>query len=287
MGLGIFFSILASACFSLSNLLEKLAVDRMPAISPGRALYMFNMLRASRLWLAGFVVGIAAVGFMVIGYSQAPIAIVQSIFGAGLVALVVVSRVVLHETIGSKERFGLVVIVVAVVLVSVSLGSSDTPGLRGSLWTVVVASSLTVVAAAAVFLAMRRSSTDHSISFSTAAGLLYGVAALQAKSASVLLAEHGVIGSIPKIIATPYPYVFLVASLLGLSVFQTGLQRGRIAVVAPLTNIIASVYVVAIGMAVFGEPLPHSGVLTGFRLVGFALVLVGSWLFSTGPMAVS
>jgi protein-S-isoprenylcysteine O-methyltransferase Ste14 len=84
-------------------------------------------------------------------------------------------------------------------------------------------------------------------------------------------------------LATPYPYVFLVTSLLGLAVFQTGLQRCRIAVVAPLTNIVASVYVVAIGMIVFHERLPKSPTLSALRLVGFALVLVGSWFFSTGP----
>jgi len=281
--LGIVFSVLASACFSLSNLLEKVAVDRMPAISPGRAVHMFHMLRSSNLWLAGFIAGVVAVVLMTIGYSLTPIAIVQSIFGAGLVILVVVPRVVLHESIAGKEWVGLGVILLAVLLVSISLGSQNAPGLDGSLTTVVIASSATVVGAVAVFFVLRSSSADHSISFGVTGGLLYGVAALQAKSSSVILAQHGYIHGIPRILATPYPYVFLVTSLLGLSVFQTGLQRCRIAVVAPLTNIVASVYVVAIGMVVFDERLPKSPALSALRLAGFALVLVGSWFFSTGP----
>jgi hypothetical protein len=146
-----------------------------------------------------------------------------------------------------------------------------------------MASAATVAASVAVFFVLRNSSADHSISFGVTGGLLYGVAALQAKSSSVLLAEHGYIHGISRILATPYPYVFLVTSVLGLSVFQTGLQRCRIAVVAPLTNIVASVYVVAIGMLVFNERLPKSQALSALRLIGFALVLVGSWFFSTGP----
>jgi len=283
MGLGILFSVLASVSYSLSNLLEKLAVDRMPSISPGRAVHMFHMLRTSNIWLAGFILGVVAVVFTVIAYSLTPIAIVQSIVGAGLVIIVVVSRVVLHEPIGSREWVGLSIILTAVVLVSVSLGSSSAPGTHASAATIVIASSITVAAAGMAFVVLRTLVVDQSISYGVTAGLLYGIAALQAKSASALLSKFGAPEAVSKTLATPYPYVFLASSVLGLSIFQTGLQRGRIAVVAPLTNIIASVYVVAIGMILFHEPLPRSATLTLLRLLGFALVLIGSWFFSIGP----
>ncbi|HLX78419.1 MAG TPA: hypothetical protein VKR27_06000, partial [Acidimicrobiales bacterium] len=222
-----------------------------------------------------------------IAYALAPIAVVQSIFGAGLVVIVVVSRLTLHERIDRKEWFGLIVILVAVVLVSLTLGSSSGLGTRGSSTSVVIASITTVLIAAAGFFLLRQSAADHSIPFGVTAGLLYGVAALQAKSASVLVSKHGVIDSIPRIVATPYPYIFVLTSLLGLSVFQTGIQRSRVSVVAPLTNVIASVYVVAIGMAVFDEPLPTSTAAATLRFAGFALVLVGSWFLSTGPAVTS
>jgi drug/metabolite transporter (DMT)-like permease len=283
VGIGIFFGVLASVCFSLSNLIEKLAVDRMPAISPGRAVHMFQHLCRSKLWLAGFAVGVIAVGLMVVAYALTPVAVAQSIFGAGLVVIVVASRVMLHESIRRKEWVGLTAILVAVVLVSLTLGSSKSVGTQGSLVAVVVTSGVTVVVAAAGFFLLRGTAADHSVSFGVTAGLLYGVGALQLKSASVLLVKHGLIDSIPRTFATPYPYVFILASLLGLSIFQTGLQRSRVAVVAPLTNVVASVYVVAIGMAVFNEPLPTSTASAAMRFIGFALVLVGSWFLSTGP----
>ena len=68
--------------------------------------------------------------------------------------------------------------------------------------------------------------------------------ALQVKAASSLVVSHGFVDGIPRIFGASYPYVFIVTSILGLAVFQTGLQRSRVAVVAPLTNTIASVYVV-------------------------------------------
>jgi uncharacterized membrane protein len=230
-------------------------------------------------------VGIVAVGFMVIGYSLAPIAVVQSIFGTGLVLLVLASRLYLHEPMSRREWLGLAAIILAVVLVSLTLGTSSTPGAGGSTTQVLIVSAATVVFSALMFTVLRHSTSEAGVPFGATSGLLYGVASLQTKGASVLLAHHGVLGSIPLILASPYPYVFAVTSVLGLLTFQTGLQRCRVAVVAPITNIVASIYVVAVGMMVFDESLPKEAVFTFLRIFGFTLVLVGGWVFATGPAA--
>jgi multidrug transporter EmrE-like cation transporter len=283
MVLGVLLSFLASVCFNLNNLLEKHAVDQMAEISARRAMHMIRMLCSSRLWLSGFAVGILAVGLMVLAYSLAPIAVIQSIFGAGLVLLVLASRLYLHEPMGRTEYLGLAVIMIAVILVSVTLGSSTSPGAGLSTGRVLVTSAATTVVSGLVFWALRGSSFDAGIRFGVTSGLLYAVASLQMKSAAVLLEHHGVLNGALRVVASPYPYVFMVASILGLLTFQTGLQRCRIAVVGPITNIVASIYIVAVGMVVFDESPPHDVWLMVLRLLGFALVLAGSWVFTTGP----
>ena len=100
------FSVLASLCFSLSNVLEKIAVDRMPGMSPSRAMQMLNLLRNSKLWLGGFLFGAVAVALAVVAYALAPITVVQSIIAAGLVVIVAISRLVLRGK--SAEENGLV-----------------------------------------------------------------------------------------------------------------------------------------------------------------------------------
>lgn len=287
MALGILFSLLSSFGFSLSNLLEKIAIDRMPEVSPRKANQMFQLLRTSRLWLAGFLIGGAAVVLAVIAYSLAPIAVVQSILGAGLVVIVAASRLYLREPIRRREWFGLSAILVAIVLVSTTVTTTKGVGTRGSLVIVVSVDGVTLLTAIVAFAILRRLETDHSITFGTTAGLLYGIAALQVKAASSLVARYGTVGGVPRILGSPYPYVFVLASILGLAIFQTGLQRSRVAVVAPLTNTIASVYVVAVGMIIFNERLPRSPTFATIRFVGFALVLIGSWFFVTGPSAAS
>lgn len=285
MIIGVVVSLLASVCFSASNLLEKRAVDAMSDISAVSTRAMLAKLIRSPMWMTGFVVGVVAAGLMVLGYEFAPIAVVQTIFGAGLVLIVAASHLYLHESMDRRELVGLVIIIAAVVLVSVTLTSAAAPGVGGSLRSVMGASGATLVVAFAGYGALSRAHVgDASLRFGATSGLLYGVAALQTKSVAVLLNRDGVLHGAGRAFTTAYPYVFVVASLLGLIVFQRGLQRSRISVLVPLTNVVASVYVVVVGMVVFDEPLPRNGVLAALRLIGFALALGGNWLLAVGPM---
>jgi multidrug transporter EmrE-like cation transporter len=281
---GLVFSVLTAVSMSLGNLFEKRAVDAMSTLSARRARQMLMSLLRSRLWLAGFVISLVGLAFQVEAFALAPLAVVQSIYGAGLVALVVVARIVFREPLGRREVVGLGVIVVAVVLVGISLGAGEGAiGLSGSAGRVVLVACLTTFISLAGLLGARRlASFDPGIAFGVASGLFYGVGSLGTKGASTLVARYGVIGSLPHLFASAYPYLFVVASLLGLLVFQTGLQRSRVALVAPLSNVVSSAYVVAAGMALFAEPLPAKVGLTALRLAGFAGVLVGTGLLAAG-----
>jgi multidrug transporter EmrE-like cation transporter len=271
----------------MNNLMEKRAVDLMTEITVRRPRHMLHALLTSRLWIVGFSVGVVAIGFLVISYSLAPTVIVQSTFGAGVVLLVLASRRYLGEHLTRKEHQGLAVIVVALVCVSTTIGVKSSPSTIGSSMSVLVVSMLALAAAGLTFRVLMRTLKDPSVTFGITSGLLYGVATLQTKAVSVLIQRHGDLGAIPVILSSPYPYVFIVASILGLLTFQTGLQRCRIAVVGPVTNIVASIFVVAVGMAIFGEALPRNPLLTFMRILGFALVLVGSWILAVGPASIS
>lgn len=278
---GLAFSALTAASMSAGNLLEKQAVDRMGHLSARRAGRMLRALAGSPRWMLGFVVSLAGLAFQVLAFALAPLAVVQSVYGAGLVVLVVAARRLLGEQVGRREALGLGVIVVAVVLVGVSLGDGGHVGLRGAT-TPVLAVSAGTAAVGALALAARRAlpRLDAGIAFGLGSGLFYGVAALGTKGASTIVARDGVVASVPHLLVSPYPYLFVAASLLGLLAFQTGLQRARVGVVAPLSSVVSSTYVVAAGMALFGESLPHDVTRTALRLVGFAGVLAGTALLA-------
>jgi drug/metabolite transporter (DMT)-like permease len=281
MILGVVFSFLASVSFSVSNLIEKTAVDRMPDISARQAGHMLGQIGRSRLWILGFLIGVVAVVMTVIAYSLAPIVVVQTIVAAGLSLLVLGSRLYLHEPMRRLEYVGLGFIIGAVVLMSVTLSANASSSATNSISVVITVSVATVLLAALAFWALRAlAPSDASARFGVTSGLFYGVAALQAKGAATLLQRHGVLGGMPRALESPYPYVFLVTSVIGLLIFQSGLQRSRVAVIGPFSSIVASIYVVVVGMLVFHESFPHDSVHTSLRILAFVFALAGSWVFA-------
>lgn len=282
MAFGILFALLASVGFNVSNLIESVAVRRMRKFTALGAHRIIRSLLASPLWLGGFITGGVAVALLVVSYSLTSIAIVQTIFGAGLALLVAASRFLLREHLSAQDYVGLAITIGAVALVSTTLTSSSPPGTGGAIVLVSWVSVVSVAAAGAAFLVIRGLDTDLSLSFGVASGLLYGAASLQVKGASVIVQRHGVLSAIPRILTTPYPYMFLATSALGLLTFQTGLQRSRVALVGSITNVVAAAYTVAIGTAIFDEGLPHNSWVAALRYLGLALVLVGGWVIGRG-----
>jgi hypothetical protein len=143
---------------------------------------------------------------------------------------------------------------------------------------VVVPSVLLALAAGASGL--RAGSRRHGppvtgVSYGIATGLLYGVAALAIKALSgALLHRHGAAAILIAVLSSPYLYVMAGCSAAGLVLFQTALQRCRIAIVAPVSNVLGSIYFMVVGTWLFHERLPADPALLALRLAG--IVIAGS-----------
>ncbi len=143
------------------------------------------------------------------------------------------------------------------------------------------------------------------VSYGLCAGLMYGVAglALKALSASVLTgrAGHAALSpgtpgtpgrpaatAIHTVVAragtvmpvrphdgillaaalSPYLYMLLACSAVGMCLFQTALQRSPASIVLPVSSIISIGYLVVIGSWLFHERLPSGPVPLAMRLAG-------------------
>ena len=285
---GIIFSLLASIAINLGNLVEKTAVGRMPEISIRRSRHLVWTLVSSRLWMLGFILCLIGLGLQVLALSLASIPVVQSIFNAGIVILVVGSRVHLRERLHRREWVGLAVVVLSLVSLSVSLtGSTNAVGVGGSGLMVLVAAAPTIIVVIVVAAFIRSGRGNTGFLFGIAAGLLYGVATLGTKGASTLVGRYGVAASVTHMVVSAYPYLFVVFSVFGLLVYQTGLQRSRIAVVGSMSDVVCSTYLVGVGTLVFREHLPTDTLPLTLRIVGFVGVLIGSVLVAGGGTTAS
>jgi uncharacterized membrane protein len=222
--------------------------------------------------------------------SLVPLSVAQPIQLAGLALLVVFSAVLLDERTTPREWAGLGVLGLSLLLICLSMEPTSL-GLRADTGVLLGVDAVTVLVALCAFGGAARIAgrsagvgrgrlvgadpsepkrhTGHPVLYGAASGLLYGAAALQTKGVAGFLADrsHGFAG---RVLASPYPYLYLLLSGAGLLLFQTALQRGRASIVVPVSSVVASVYAVLAGTAVFGEPLPDDPVRFVLRAAGFA-----------------
>jgi drug/metabolite transporter (DMT)-like permease len=283
---GIGLALIATICFASGNVIEKRAVDKLPSFSLGNVRAAAVAVSRSGWWLAGAIISVIGLGVQILAYSHIAISIVQSVGVAGVVLLVALSRVSLHERLSRRELAGLGLAVASLVLVSLSLTpASDVAGLHGAVEPAIIVGicTLGVVAAMLATPFLRRDQTGFV--YGCMAGVLYGLSGLGAKGISTLITEYGWPDFIPHVITSPFLYFFFGCWALALGVFQYGLQRCRVGVVGSLSSIVSSAFVVAVGMPVFGEHLPASEPLRLLRILGLMGILAGSALVGWGGNA--
>jgi uncharacterized membrane protein len=296
---GIILALIAAALYNAGFVLEKRALRDLPPISVRRPVRLIRLLCGSGPWLTGFLVMGMGLVCQVVVMSLVPLSVAQPIQLAGLALLVIFSTVLLDERTTPREWAGLGVLGLSLLLICLSMEPTSL-GLRADTGALLGVDAMTVLVALCAFGGAariagrsagvglserigrnrlagadwpeRKRHTGRPVLYGAASGLLYGAAALQTKGVAGFLADrsHGFAG---RVLASPYPYLYLLLSGAGLLVFQTALQRGRASIVVPVSSVVASVYAVLAGTAVFGEPLPEDTVRFVLRAAGFAAAI--------------
>ncbi len=292
-GFAVAVALLATTAYHLGLILEKRALASLPAIDARHAVRLLRTLLTAPAWLAGFALMLCGFGLQVVALSRAPVSVVQPVLGSGVVILLVLSRLVLRETLGRLELACVLAMAGAIVLIALSA-----VGAAGHVGHQVSGPALAVVAALAVMVAImlgasamrpgqagRHRMPAVGVSYAVSSGLLYGVATLGLKALAGMLARPGAGG--PHLILTlagsPYPYLTFGCSAVGMLIFQTGLQRCRVSIVGPVSNITGSVFFIVAGSWLFGERLPADPVTLALRLAGIVIAGTVVVLLSRRP----
>jgi drug/metabolite transporter (DMT)-like permease len=294
-GLAVVVALLATTAYHLGLILEKRALGRLPSIDARHALRLLRILLTAPAWLAGFWLMLCGFVLQVVALTLAPVSVVQPVLGSGVVILLVLSRLVLRETLKRLELACVLAMAVAIVVIALSaVGAAGHVGHQAS--GPLLAAVALPAAALAVGLgasAMRPGQSGRhrlpsiGVSYALASGLLYGVATLAIKAMAGTLGQHGTVdaGLLLTVAASPYPYVTVVCSALGMLIFQTGLQRCRVSIVGPVSNITGSVFFLVAGTWLFGERLPADPFRLTLRLGGIVLAGVVVVVLSRRPPA--
>jgi len=275
---GLALALLSTTAYNSGLIVEKQALLRLPVLSGRRVVSLALTLLSSPRWLTGFVMMLCGLGLQVLALMFAPVTIVQPVIASGVAVVLILSRLVLREHLGQAEYICVAVMAVSVLLLALSAGGAAGVGHRvsGVALAAIAVPSCQLALLAAVST-MRAGTRKHrppvtGVAYGVATGLFYGVAALAIKALSgVLLHRHGIIAVVIAVLSSPYLYVMAACSAAGLVLFQTALQRCRISIVAPVSNVLGSMYFIVVGTWLFHERLPSNPVLLLLRLLGIAI----------------
>jgi drug/metabolite transporter (DMT)-like permease len=275
---GIALAIVATIIYNLGFILEKRALGRLPAIEAHQLSRLARTLFTAPAWLAGFALICCGLVLQVLVLSLEPLTVAQPLQASGVVVTILFSRLMLHERLGRAELTCIGVIAVAAVLLGLSSGHGSGTGAG----THAAGAAIAVAALPACLLvpviyyrAQRAASRKHryrasGVSYGCCAGLIYGFAgvALKALSAAVFTGHQSRGALLAAAVASPYLYVMLAFSAIGMCLFQVALQRSPASIVMPISLVISTGYLVVIGSWLFHERLPASPVLLAMRLGG-------------------
>jgi hypothetical protein len=254
---GLLLALASAAALNWGYFVQHGVAAALPPLSLRRPVASLRLLFGNLRWVTGFVVGIGGWVLYVAALALAPLSLVQaaSAGGIGLLALLV-SR---HAELTRRERQGVAVAVLGLVLLGVSLAGRTTTASAGA-WTA-VAAWVAVSAAIAGVAASRRSAAGLGV----AAGVLYAAGDVATKAA-----VHGGarLGFVP---------VLLACHGLAFVALQLGFQRGGVLATAGLATLFTNALPIVAGTTLFGEGL---GSLPPVRALAFGCTVAGAALLA-------
>ncbi len=292
-GYGIAVAALATTSYHVGLILEKRALRRLPAIDARHAVALLRTVLLDPAWMLGFALMALGLGLQVVALTLAPISVAQPVLGSGVVILVVLSAVVLRERLGRVELGCVLAVIVAIAAIALSAaGTGGRVGHQASGLLITLVSVPACLVALTVGASSLRPAAGGKhripaigVAYGLSSGLLYGVAtlALKALSGTVFHRAGGLGGLVLAIVASPYPYLTVACSAVALLIFQTGLQRCRVSIVGPVSNITGSVFFLVAGTWLFGERLPANPAALALRLGGILTAGVAVVVLSRQP----
>jgi hypothetical protein len=262
---GLLLALGSAGAINWGYFIQQQAASRLPRLTVRKPLASLWILFRNARWAAGFFLGIGGWTLYVAALALAPLSLVQAASAGGIGVLALLAR-----TREPRERLGVVLSIVGLVLLGVSLVGGAGAGRSGSIAATALWLACSAALAALAAFPGRRLLVPGA-GLGAAAGILYAAGDVGTKAA-----VHGGarLAFVPALLA---------CHGLAFVALQLGFQRGGPLATAGVATLLTNSLPIAAGLAIFGESLP-GGALGDLRLVAFALVVVGAAALATqGP----
>jgi hypothetical protein len=268
-------SLTAAVCFGTASVLQHQGANRVRRrfpLNPG----LLVAVARQRLWLLGIAAEVTAVVLHMVAVNLGALSVVQPLLTVGLVValpmqallgLPVRKRAVLAAalTVGGLAVF---------LVVQPTVESRDPQNITEWLPGLVLA---TLVACAALVIALARQGRVRSLGLGAAAGSAFALSAALVKTWGDILGGGGLLA-----LGTSWElWTALSAGLVGALLSQAAFQSGPLGGPLAAQMVVDPVIGVSLGGIVFGESFA-TGALAVAQAAGLAITLAGVWLLATG-----
>jgi uncharacterized membrane protein len=260
-------TLIATFAIQTGYFLWKVAADSLPRVGEARVGLVVRGFLTSWKWMLGLLLTIIGWVLFVKATDLGEVSLVQPLMSIGDLLLVLLAIVFLNERLTRIEWLGL-----ALTVVGAATLSFEAEIVRPAVidWFRV---GLFLALAAAAWSALLLTGRHHrrpEVPLAVAVGIGFGTGAVLTELMTAYIALGGRSLESAAFLFNPILPFMVAANVAGLVLLQAAFQRGRAAVVIPVQLSVVNGIAVAAGALVFSEAI------SGLRLLGIALIVVGT-----------
>jgi len=232
------------------------------------------------VWLGGFGVQILGYALYIVALTGAPVSMLAVMMQGGIAVFVLITMVFLNEHASGREWLGIIGVVAAMTLLSLSLGSAAESNHADSAY-------LTMTSIGAVLFALLPYANmrlrSGGLASALASGIIFGLASLFAKAVTQIFDAGDSQPLVTSLLTSPWLYLAIVANLSGMVLLQNSFHWARGIIAMPLSSACSNLVPIVGGILAFGERLPSAPGPAAMRITAFTLTILSGGLLATGP----
>jgi hypothetical protein len=221
------------------------------------------------------LVAFGAWALHVAALAMAPMSVVQTVLAGGVVLLAVMAERLFGYEVGPRQRIGVTLTAIGLVLLGVTLPASTGTHAHFSLAGMIAFEGGLVGIGALLIMSPRMGGPveHHGVMLGAASGILFGVSDTAIKALTGLAAHGGILA-----LVSPWMFTAMIASVAAFYASARGLQDGDAVPVIAVTGAAANVAGIAGGIIVFGDPLPGDPLGVIVQVAAFTMVCLAAAL---------
>jgi hypothetical protein len=273
--IGIGLALIGAVGTQLGALCKHRGARQAPLVDIRRPVETLRHLLASRWFVIGASVAVAAGLAHFAAIALAPMSVVQAVLSGGIVLLAVMAERFFGYPVGTRQWWAVFLSAAGLILLALTFPSLHGSHSRFTAVTMTAFEGGLALVVVGLMLGLRREGLSHhrGVLFGAMAGTLFGLSDVAIKALT------GIAGSGPEaLLASPWLIVAIGSGVLAQYSAVRALQEGEAVPVIAVTGLAANVSNIAGGILVFGDPLAGSPFGIALQALAFALICAAAVL---------